>query len=577
MSAAVVAIAQPALHLKGLKRDRTAPALDVSTQVKSRTLGRSHVVVQFGSNPSDDQLKELQNRGAAVLSYVPDFAVSISADDDIVLDGLDIRSTVRLKPEEKISPDLAEALAESATVAVLVEFYPDVDPNDGRAIVNEAGLLIRESADLLAHHLLVTGSSEQVWALAAWDEVAYIFPASVDVIEGRPAHACAGAVTAQGQVGQSVALVGDGWDGPGLGGADLRYAFVHVTDVVPADAAESEIVRAFHEWAKHAKLTFTAGSSTTESQTVAVLFASGDHGDGYPFDGPRGVLAHTFYPFPVNREPVAGDMHFDNDESWKIGADVDLFSIALHEAGHALGLGHSDKPGAVMYPYYHKVDGLTPDDIAAVLQLYAPQDGTPAPDPGKPTLTPANPLALTVQAPASPTTAGSAAISGTTTGGVGAVQVTWATNYGYAGTAASSANWSISAIPLKIGDNVITITARDSQQNQVTRSVTITRQPPENPPATADTTAPSLAILSPATTNFSTSATSLVVTGTARDNVGIIAVTWSSSNGDSGSATGTANWATAPIPLYVGTTAITIRAKDAAGNTAWRSITVTRR
>ena len=43
--------------------------------------------------------------------------------------------------------------------------------------------------------------------------------------------------------------------------------------------------------------------------------------------------------YPLNPEPIAGDMHFDNDESWRIGANLDVFSVALHETGHALGLG----------------------------------------------------------------------------------------------------------------------------------------------------------------------------------------------------------------------------------------------
>ncbi len=68
------------------------------------------------------------------------------------------------------------------------------------------------------------------------------------------------------------------------------------------------------------------------------------------------------------------------DESWQLGADVDVFSIALHEAGHALGLGHSDNPNAVMYPYYRMHSALDAEDIAAIRKLYAAQDA--APDPG---------------------------------------------------------------------------------------------------------------------------------------------------------------------------------------------------
>ena len=118
------------------------------------------------------------------------------------------------------------------------------------------------------------------------------------------------------------------------------------------------------------------------------MWATGDHGDGFPFDGPGGVIAHTFYPFPANPEPLAGDMHFDDAESWHVGAEVDVFSVALHELGHALGLGHSDNPNDVMYPYLKIVTGLADGDKTAILSLYAPQTGVvPPPVPGPLTLT----------------------------------------------------------------------------------------------------------------------------------------------------------------------------------------------
>jgi hypothetical protein len=77
-------------------------------------------------------------------------------------------------------------------------------------------------------------------------------------------------------------------------------------------------------------------------------------------------------------------------------------------------------------------------------------------------------------------------------------------------------------------------------------------------------------------TTVATSASSIVVSGAAQDNVGVAQVTWSTSTGESGIASGTSNWSTGPISLYVGTTTITINAADAAGNTAWRSVTVMR-
>ena len=366
----------------------------------------------------------------------------------------------------------------------------------------------------------------------------------------------------------------------------------YVTQQQPADSVESEIERAYAEWAKYAQVTFTQTNNSTGSQTLAVLFASGAHGDGYPFTGPSGVIAHTFYPYPLNPEPIAGDQHFNNDMSWKIGADVDVFSVALHETGHALGLGHSDSPGDVMYPYYHIVSALGPGDIAAIQQQYAAANGASGPT------TPATPLTLAIQAPLATTSASSVALNGTTSGGSGSVQVSWSTNQGAAGTAQGSGNWTILAIPLSVGANLITVTASDAIGDQASQSVTITSElpnppadnptsgnspgtnPPANPPPTAptggDTVPPSMTILSPAMTTVATSASSIVVSGTAQDNVGVAQVTWSSSTGGSGTAIGTANWTTGPIPLYVGMTTIMIYATDTAGNQAWRSITVTR-
>ncbi len=555
--------AQPAVHLKGLRQIRAGTATLLDSAPRSRTPGRSHLLLQFDDNPTEDQLADLSNRGANVLSYVPDFTLSVSVADDTSLDGLNLRSIAQLYPDERISPDLYPSLSSGEKLSILVEFYQDVDLSDARAIANDAGLVIQENPDLVANHLLLSGSPDQVLALANWDEVSYIFPVSSDLVQGMPVQGCAGALTSLGSVGQSILLMGDGWDGPGRGGADLNYTFVHITDKLPADSAKAEILRAFSEWAKYAKLTFSPVDDKNGGKTLAVLFASGDHGDGYPFDGPNGMLAHTFYPFPFNREPIAGDMHFDDDENWKIGASVDLFSIALHEAGHALGLGHSDKPGDVMYPYYGRTAGLTQNDINAILLLYAAQtDRT-------------EPLTLALQVPVSLTTAATLALSGTTSGGAGATKVTWSSNRGGSGTALGALNWTIASISLSTGDNVITISAVDSKQNQLTRSLTITRVQPtvlQGP----DSTPPSLSIVSPSTNSVSTSASSVVVSGTARDNVKVATVTWSSSTGGSGTASGTDNWTTPPIGLYVGSTTITIRASDAAGNTSWRSVTVAR-
>jgi len=55
-------------------------------------------------------------------------------------------------------------------------------------------------------------------------------------------------------------------------------------------------------------------SETTRLSDIEILFGAGDHGDDYPFHGPSGVLAHAF--LPNSNSLIAGDAHFDEDETW---------------------------------------------------------------------------------------------------------------------------------------------------------------------------------------------------------------------------------------------------------------------
>lgn len=505
LPAASLGFGQPLLHLKTRNLNPSAQSLSAPNQARfRRDPHRSHQVVQFAHPPGPADVAELRQRGATVLQYVPDNGLLIAAGDNVRLDGMGLLWSGALSAGDKLSPLLATPAALRAGAYAVVEFYPDVDSGGARSIVLNLGLELVDRPDLVEHQLLVKGRLASLRALANWDEVAYIFPASADLVAGRPVMGCAGAVTSNGTVGAYIALVGDGWDGPGQSAAALRYFFSRTSDHLPPDTAKSEILRALNEWAKYAKLSFTAGSLANGPQTINILFARGDHGDGYPFDGPGKVLAHTFYPAPPNPESIAGDMHFDDDEGWRIGADVDVFSVALHEAGHALGLGHSDRPGAVMYPYYTRQTGLSADDIAAILSLYAAQDGTAgAPNGGDTPTPPITPPTPPPTPPAPPT--------------------------------------------------------------------------PPTPPTPKDTTAPSLTVLSPASTTYFTAASTIVIRGTARDNVRVDHVAWSVSTGRSGNATGTTSWTTPAIPLATGANMIVIRAYDAAGNSSWRSLVVTRR
>ncbi|XP_075220209.1 stromelysin-2-like [Lycorma delicatula] len=133
--------------------------------------------------------------------------------------------------------------------------------------------------------------------------------------------------------------------------------------------------RAFDSWSSYSQLKFIEVPDMNAD--IIISFASGSHGDGFPFDGRGSVLAHAF--MPGESSSLQGDIHFDDDEQWQdnpgpFDDGVDFFSVAVHELGHSLGLMHSPEDGSVMNPYYKQYKPgtfqLAYDDILAVYELY---------------------------------------------------------------------------------------------------------------------------------------------------------------------------------------------------------------
>jgi hypothetical protein len=480
-----------------------AALLSQTARLKRVEPSRLHFLLQFQATESEYPLIALGERDVRVLQYVPDHALLVSAPEEASLEGLGVVYAGLLEAEDKLSAQLRR---DSGLQEAVIEWHPDVAESWTRRIAAEEGLEVVENPDLGPASLLVRGTFEQLEAAAEWDETAYVYPAAAELMRGEPVVACRGgslAIAESGVVGELngaanlATSFGDGWDGPGQGSATLAYWIGTLPSWLDAGVAKSELVRAMNAWSAVARVTFQESSTRRLRRQVEILAASREHGDGFPFDGMGGVLAHTFYP-PPNGETLAGDLHLDLDEPWRVGADVDLYSVALHELGHALGLGHNDNPASVMYPYYRRVSGLRDADVAEIRKLYgaagsAPQN--PAADPAGPT-TPTTP-------PANPST------------------------------------------------------------------------PPASP--APDTTAPTIRISFPSSTSHATTATSIVVRGSATDNTAVSMVTWSSRHAGGSATTPFSSFSAGPIPLAAGVNQITVRAQDAAGNASWRIVMVTRR
>ncbi len=90
------------------------------------------------------------------------------------------------------------------------------------------------------------------------------------------------------------------------------------------------------------------------------------------------------------------------------------------------------------------------------------------------------------------TSASSLAIGGTASDNLGVAQVMWSSDRGGSGTATGGSSWSVSAIPLQTGTNVITVTARDAAGNQAMDTLAVTYAAPA--PAPTPTPSPSLVL-----------------------------------------------------------------------------------
>ncbi|KAM7262142.1 hypothetical protein ACFE04_021219 [Oxalis oulophora] len=140
-----------------------------------------------------------------------------------------------------------------------------------------------------------------------------------------------------------------------------------VPDIIYGGSSMRSRTRAFDTWASNSQFKFNRIEDFTKAD-IKVGFHSRDHGDGVPFDGKGGVLAHSF-------APTDGRFHLDAEETWGAGAipnEFDMETIALHEIGHLLGLGHSSDQGAIMYPSISEgmTKGLGEDDIQGIKALY---------------------------------------------------------------------------------------------------------------------------------------------------------------------------------------------------------------
>lgn len=215
-------------------------------------------------------------------------------------------------------------------------------------------------------------------------------------------------------------LTGDKWPQAFLGApVTITYSYANIFDgglldpnnqAVPGSIIRESIQEALSLWAGVAPLNFvevpdSGPAVSDEEYSPSLSNAEIRFGDHF-IDGFGNTKAHAYFPLP--NSGLAGDVHFDTGDRWALVGTLtypDLLGCAEHEIGHALGLDHSLDPNAVMYPTFHRMDGLgtgflTPDDIAGIQAIYGAGVGsvTPLPEPATISLVAAAAVMVTLAA-----------------------------------------------------------------------------------------------------------------------------------------------------------------------------------
>lgn len=151
-----------------------------------------------------------------------------------------------------------------------------------------------------------------------------------------------------------------------------RWSYFPLNVYIEPHPKKAIVERAFSTWQQSTKLAkFRFVTSEKYYPNIVVKFAANNPNTrGTQFENAVG-MAYSYTPLGYYAKATI-TMYLTYPDSKTPLSDTQLYSIAVHEIGHAMGISHSPYENDIMYPVEHGQTSLSANDIARFKAIYTP-------------------------------------------------------------------------------------------------------------------------------------------------------------------------------------------------------------